>query len=540
MKKGKEMDLELVWAVEKKPGKHVKLYMKNKQQSFSHKIEKPGRYSLIMHTPDFLPGGGAGRKVECLVSTFKNLSEPPSFKEAENLIDYSVQDASKEHLILHDTYEVHSSDATTVAEFELQENDVPGCIHMIAKTHTPFIGMRFAAKMYRNTNLDAIAEAEDVEFSPNSDWMYKSLSMEAIERELSRDTEEKQQAYELGMIRPFLALAAMHPVMRIQIGDLLGIKLIDLDGEEEWSYDPHKQALMLLDKHLKGLGSISDHSWETANPVSNKSNWYQCLYRGTTEVHPSDHAEVDAKKKPTSASMDHCKDASDDTIRNLETDFLIGARDIHLKEIKDLEGDSSILTDYIDQCEKDEDVKQIGALLKKHGFENEKICRFLVEISVVADFTNWLEYHKREVSKEEFKDESDEEKLKKWKADIENPETAKKREESYQTSHIVLAGLRAQLMKGTYDPRGLSEAGKAAAKKVGQMVAKKLFKYFVLVPMFPYLLLPWKIYGLLDKVIGSDHQTVWLVCLQISLQITLLAAHDISLGEYYKNMKDRD
>merc|ERR1712098_128496 len=76
-------------------------------------------------------------------------------------------------------------------------------------------------------------------------------------------------------------------------------------------------------------------------------------------------------------------------------------------------------------------------------------------------------------------------------------------------------GTRSQLMRGNYDPRGLSETGKALAKKAGQMVAKKAFKHFILTPMFPFLVLPYDIANLADKVLGSDHQTVWLVSLQI-------------------------
>jgi len=73
---GKEMDLDIVWSIEKKPGKPVKLYRSDKEQQFSQTIDKIGKYSLALHTPDRLPGSSS-RKVECLVSVYKNKDYPP-------------------------------------------------------------------------------------------------------------------------------------------------------------------------------------------------------------------------------------------------------------------------------------------------------------------------------------------------------------------------------------------------------------------------------------------------------------------------------
>merc|ERR1712039_181873 len=123
----------------------------------------------------------------------------------------------------------------------------------------------------------------------------------------------------------------------------------------------------------------------------------------------------------------------------------------------------------------------------------------------------------------------------KWGKEKENEKPANT-DESYDNEHAVLGGTRSQLMRGNYDPRGLSETGKALAKKAGQMVAKKAFKHFILTPMFPFLVLPYDIANLADKVLGSDHQTVWLVSLQILLQELLLAAHGVQIEEYYKGL----
>lgn len=535
-----EMGLESIWTVERKPGKCVKLYMKNKQQDFTKEITEPGKYSLAIHTPDFLPGGEAGRKVECLVTVFANLKTPPPIhlKEGENpksLHDYLriTKDVHEKNIKVRDIYEVHSKQNTTVVEFEFKEEDLPGCVHIIAKTLTPLIGMRFTAKLFKNANFESIPETT---YGPESEYMFRTLTISSIEEQLERNSEEKQKAYELGLIRPFLYLVSMHPIMRIQIGDLLGIKLIDLEENEKWSHDPHAQALMLLDKHLKGLGSISDHSWETGNPGSQKSNWYQCLYRGATEVHPTDHGSIGDGKKTTKDSMDHCKRLDDPTISELEMDFLEGAREIHLKEIEKLEGESKILTHMIDDHEKHPDVQQLYALFKKHGVDREILVRFLIEISVTAEYRNWLqhkEFEEKDKKKKEKSKDSKEENIKAWKKEKDNMTERLKPDDSYGETNDVIAGLRSQLLRGYYDPRGLGEAGKAAAKKLGQIVAKYIFKYFVLMPFFPFLVLPWDVYGLVDKVIGSDHQTVWLASLQLCLQRLLLAAHDLDIERYY-------
>lgn len=213
-----------------------------------------------------------------------------------------------------------------------------------------------------------------------------------------------------------------------------------------------------------------------------------------------------------------------------------GAREIHLKEIDKLQGDTDILTKRVDKFENDEEVQQVYALLRKHGIEREKLCRFLLEVSVATDYQYWLHYHDMETEKEQKKDESKEDRIKKWQRENDELETPVKRDDSYESTHDVIAGLRAQLLRGTYDPRGLGEAGKAAAKKLGQIVAKKAFEYFVLAPLAPFLVLPWKIYGLVDKVIGSDHETVWLVSLQLCLQRLLLAAHDLSIDRHYEDL----
>ena len=537
----KEMELDVVWTVERKPGKHVKLYRKNKEQQFSQRIDKTGRYSLALHTPDFLPGGQAGRKVECLVSVFKNKDQAPEVEigSEKHIKDYTISTNDAKLLILRDIYEVHSDQNTTLVEFEIKENELPACVHIVAKTLTPFIGMRFSAKLLRNADLQRLSENLPETFGPESEFMFKTLTIDAIRNELSRDSEQKRTAYEKGMIRPFMYLVSMHPIMRVQIADLLGIKLFDLEGNEDWSHDAHAQALLILDKHLKGLGSISDHSWETSNPANKKSNWYQCLYRGAHEIHtPDDESKMAQGKKTTRLSMKNCQDPNDDAINEMELDFLLGARDIHVKEMKKMQGDTNILFDRVDRLVEDPEVKQIFALMRKHGIVDDDICRFLIEISVCADFNNWQHYHKldKKSSDDKKKKESTEEKLQQWQRDKESGchVAPIKKEESYE--HDVIAGLRTLLLKGTYDPRGLGEAGKAAAKKLGQFVAKYLFKYFVLMPLAPFLVLPWDIYGLVDKVIGSDHPTVWLVCLQLCLQRMLLAAHDININEYYMNL----
>jgi len=432
---------------------------------------------------------------------------------------------------------VHSKESTTVAEFEVKPEQLPASIHVVAKTHTPLIGMRFAAKLYRNANLSSIHDDSGRSLETMDQWIYESLTLESIEKELSRESEYKERSFEKGFIRPFLLLAAMHPIMRMQIGDLMGIKLLDLAGEEDWSHDPHAQADRLLLKHLKGLGSIADHMYETANPVSSKSNWYECLYRGSTEVHPEDHGKMETKIVKSTDKP--CKEVNNKDMHELETQFLLTARKMHLKEIGKLEKDSNVLTQRVDKYMKDAAVIEMLNRMEKNGVDNADVRRFLVEICVAAEYQTWLHYFEMEEKikpKEERRDLEKEELARMWAE-----ETAKddKLREDDPYNHAILGGTRSQLMRGNYDPRGLSETGKALAKKAGQMVAKKAFKHFILTPMFPFLVLPYDIANLADKVLGSDHQTVWLVSLQILLQDLLLAAHGIRIEEHYRGLSDQ-
>ena len=527
---GKEMDLDIVWSIEKKP---VKLYRSDKEQQFSQTIDKVGKYSLALHTPDRLPGGSS-RKVECLVSIYKNKDYPPQVElgSEKHINDYLVDPDDAKLIILRDLFEVHSDQNTTLVEFDIKENELPASIHVIGKAKTPFIGMRFSAKLLRNANFTNLPEDYTDTFGPESELMFKTLTIDSIKDELSRDSKEKSEAYKKGMIRPFLYLVSMHPIMRVQIADLLGIKLFE--GKHATT-DPHSQALLILDKHRKGLGSINDKTHETANPISKKSNWYQCLYRGAKEIRtPDDKNKMGDGKKSTRGALSNCKDPDDEGMNEIELDFLQGARDIHLEEMNKMEGETKILTYKVDELVDNEAVKDLCVLLKKHGIDRDILWRFLLEISVCADFRNWERYHNLDKDSSGNDDrESIKQKLAQWKEDDEIgcKEALIKKEESYESTNDIIAGLRSQLLKGTYDPRGVG--AKQAAKKLGDAVGKTLFKYFVIFPLVPFLIIPIKIHSLMEKIIGADHPTVWMVSLQIVLQRVLLAAHDININEYY-------
>ena len=71
------------------------------------------------------------------------------------------------------------------------------------------------------------------------------------------------------MIRPFLLLVAMPPIMRNQVGNLLGISLLS----EAFFGDPHAEALEIV----KGMQRHSATFFEVINPVG--SNWFDVVRR---------------------------------------------------------------------------------------------------------------------------------------------------------------------------------------------------------------------------------------------------------------------
>ena len=96
--------------------------------------------------------------------------------------------------------------------------------------------------------------------------------MNPIHYEMTRISPERQQALQLGLIRPFLFLVSMHPAGRYSIALALEI---DFLNTVEFG-NPHSEAMLILMKPKQGISSNADGY--TKKMAGEKSNWYEVMY----------------------------------------------------------------------------------------------------------------------------------------------------------------------------------------------------------------------------------------------------------------------
>eukprot|EP01103_Thecamoeba_quadrilineata_P018753 TRINITY_DN7334_c0_g1_i1.p1 TRINITY_DN7334_c0_g1~~TRINITY_DN7334_c0_g1_i1.p1 ORF type:complete len:665 (-),score=86.05 TRINITY_DN7334_c0_g1_i1:15-2009(-) len=96
---------------------------------------------------------------------------------------------------------------------------------------------------------------------------------ELIRENLSRDTPEKQLAYEKGMIRPFLFLVSMHPAARSTLALTLGLYLL----RKSFYGDPHIEAWYVISHKTRGILFRGSERLESMRMVS--SSWYKIQRR---------------------------------------------------------------------------------------------------------------------------------------------------------------------------------------------------------------------------------------------------------------------
>jgi len=76
-----------------------------------------------------------------------------------------------------------------------------------------------------------------------------------LDRQLSRDSEQRRMAFDLGLIRPFLLLVSMHPAMRHEVGCLLGFSLVTLPGYGDPHFEAHHVLMRGKQQGLVGRAS---------------------------------------------------------------------------------------------------------------------------------------------------------------------------------------------------------------------------------------------------------------------------------------------
>eukprot|EP01099_Mayorella_cantabrigiensis_P004949 TRINITY_DN3809_c0_g1_i1.p1 TRINITY_DN3809_c0_g1~~TRINITY_DN3809_c0_g1_i1.p1 ORF type:complete len:458 (+),score=50.33 TRINITY_DN3809_c0_g1_i1:33-1376(+) len=143
------------------------------------------------------------------------------------------------------------------------------------------------------------------------------FSKATIISQLSLESEYRKKAFELGMIRPFLLLVTMPPMVRCQVAAHLGWSIFTKD----YFGDPHAESYYIIATQSVGICSRSHHSWEKMNPFSESSNWYYILFR----VIESIFKFVDTTEVTFQQSMAACQTRpydSENVLFLLEQEFL--------------------------------------------------------------------------------------------------------------------------------------------------------------------------------------------------------------------------
>lgn len=200
-------------------------------------------------------------------------------------------------------------------------------------------------------------------FGAVSDWgaakrkrdeiLEQEWGAEQMRAQLGRSSEAKSAALAAGMIRPFLYLVSMDPVMRNQVASALGWSLY----AQDYFGDPHAEAWDIIHASSKGIQARTNESWETLNPIASNCNWYETLYRTAKEVFKT----VEREKKSFSASIHACRSSSDRTLPRFE-DWYVG-RLAKLQAVHMSQAHMAEIEELLDA----EEVRQLAAAMKAAG-----------------------------------------------------------------------------------------------------------------------------------------------------------------------------
>lgn len=171
--------------------------------------------------------------------------------------------------------------------------------------------------------------------------------------QLRRSSAESRAANEAGMIRPFLFLVSMDPVMRNQVASQLGWSLYT----KEYFGDPHREAWDIIHADGKGIQARTNRSLETLNLLGNNCNWYETLYRSGKEA----FRKVGPEKRRFAKSIEACRDSSDTTLSRFEDWFTEKLSQLQAKHM----ADAQVVA--IDELMETEEVRELAKNMKAAG-----------------------------------------------------------------------------------------------------------------------------------------------------------------------------
>lgn len=195
-------------------------------------------------------------------------------------------------------------------------------------------------------------------------------------KELARDSEFKQMAYEQGMIRPFLLLASMHPKRRA-----IWAKTLDLDLlRKPFFGDSHAEAWFIIDKDRAGIQARSNLAFkESLNPFARSCNWYEIVERVTRKAFNKDknideamHKQIKEAKKTNKQTIGPCQDPTDHTVPRMEELFMRAFSRVMLGSFPEQQ------RQVIDQLMDQDDAKELAERMLAAGWTDTALIRFTV------------------------------------------------------------------------------------------------------------------------------------------------------------------
>ena len=368
----------ITWKLENKGSTTVSL-RKTKSYHSESFLDKPGKYTLILFTKDKV-GVVSVRMVEIKLTLIFNgdVDDPVIVKK-----------------------KVHNKRMEEKYSFFLEPNQT--CTWTIdAKTPAVIKPITFGAHLeYREGSLfeekeeeinekNAVKELSEKHKAKLEEAMsswpcpkdYNELTypQERAIVEMSRNSEWKRRALELGVIRPFLLLVSMDPQTRLQWAQTLGIDIIS----KNYYGDSHQEAWKMLVRKQKGIQPRAGHAFaETARPLNPNPVWYQILHRVCRKAISDESDSKDslsAARKTYKSALAACLEARNEEIFHLEEIF---SNLIRATVIESLKGNNGGLLKEINSRSNCNSIEPYLTKLRAVGYKDEELIKYIASYTTI-------------------------------------------------------------------------------------------------------------------------------------------------------------
>merc|ERR1712137_230209 len=146
------------------------------------------------------------------------------------------------------------------------------------------------------------------------DAICRQRDLERVVAELQRESVYREKANKEGVLRPFLLLVSMPPMLRNQISCQLGWSIF----AEDYFGDSHAEAYHILNDSRSGMQARANQSYERLNPLAHNCNWYDILIRVMQSAF-----HHDMKHESYSISQPACQKAGSSLIQDAEVNFIV-------------------------------------------------------------------------------------------------------------------------------------------------------------------------------------------------------------------------